>query len=1025
MSVKYSYARLFLTVVLLTSSSYADWKSDANARIESMRKRNAEITVLGSNGEPVADVNVQIKQVKHRFAFGSCINYRVNSNTTYANFFKNHFEWAACENETKWTSNEKTQGSVSYTDADNIYNWCNSNGITMRGHCIFWEQSSSLPSWVTNLTYAPWPQISALYTACQNRLNSVVPHFQNKFVHWDVDNEQLTDPFFDRLEVGGPGSTDVNSRVWMHQRANQLDPNCKLFVNEYSGNSFGSYTATNYISLVNNLRGKGAPIHAIGIQGHINSPFDPESYWNNVLKPLGNQLGLPIWATEFDSDTTSDSARATDVENYYRIMFSDPNVEGIIMWGFMVGYTWRANSAWGLVSTSGVLNAAGQKYEALMNEWTTKDANYTNTSGEVNFRGIHGTYEITLSKAGEPNTEIHTIELEPGTGTEAFELETGFYSGPPDTNAPTPNPMTWASTPTATGPYTITMTATTATDISTPVRYYFECTNHGEANSTWQTSPTYAASGLNPSTLYTFRVKARDSAPAQNQTGWSSTESATTNAPDTTPPTPNPLVWATVPTATGASTITMTATTATDATSPPVQYYFECTNHGEANSTWQTSPTYVAQGLTPSTLYMFRVKARDSAPAPNQTGWSSTQSATTQAPPTDVNIIGSWVSGTSHAKEANGINRALIFIAHGERAGDMNLVSVTYGGQSMTKVIERAVSSGTPTTYAYVVAYILKEPNIAAATSGTFAPTWNTTPTEVGYASVFLSNVDQTTSIGASASNGTASSTPNPITTAALATNDGDMVIDAATCGNTGDYTVNNGFTEAIEQDMASSTGTTGYKSAIGVVEEPNVRHTNVNRQVIIGFVVKAAAIDMPPAAPTGLAATAGNGIVTLDWDDNNEVDLAGYNVYRSTTSGSGYSKLNGSTLVSDSNYIDNSATNGIPYYYVVTAVDDANNESGYSNEASATPDYQDCSQVRATGHGLLSDLNGDCYVDNQDLDVISYYWLNPECGDSNNCDGADFEPVDGIVNFLDFGDFAVQWTQCNDPNDPNCGHNW
>ncbi len=499
------------------------------------------------------------------------------------------------------------------------------------------------------------------------------------------------------------------------------------------------------------------------------------------------------------------------------------------------------------------------------------------------------------------------------------------------------------------------------------------------------------------------------------------------NPPDTTPPTPNPLVWATVPTATGPSTITMTATTATDANSPPVQYYFECTNHGEANSTWQTSPTYIASGLTPSTQYSFRVKARDSYLTPNETGWSSTQSATTTAPSTDVNIIGSWATGTTHTK-VSGTNRALVFIAHSEDDDDpnINLSSVTYGGQSMTKVIEKVVSSGSPLTRAYVVAFILNEPNIAAASGNTFTLSWNQTPDTNVFSSVFLQNVNQTTLTGASASNGTTSG--NTITTSsALATSDGDMVILAATCGQAGSYTLNNGFTEANDQSFSSSTGVTGYKKTpTGSSETPSATFSGtMNRQVIIGFVVKAGAMNLPPAAPTNLTATAGNGMVSLDWNDNNEVDLAGYNVYRSMTSGSGYSKLNGSTLVSDSNYIDNSATNGIPYFYVVTAVDDANNESGYSNEASATPDYQDCSQVRAAGHQLDSDLNGDCYVDNQDLDVISYYWLNPECGDSNNCDGADFEPTDGIVNFLDFGDFAVQWMQCNDPNDQACVHNW
>jgi fibronectin type 3 domain-containing protein len=92
-----------------------------------------------------------------------------------------------------------------------------------------------------------------------------------------------------------------------------------------------------------------------------------------------------------------------------------------------------------------------------------------------------------------------------------------------------------------------------------------------------------------------------------------------------------------------------------------------------------------------------------------------------------------------------------------------------------------------------------------------------------------------------------------------------------------------------------------------------------------------------PPAAPAGLAATAGDATVWLDWSDNGEADLDGYNVYRSTTSGGGYSQINGS-LLSSSDYTDNSVSNGTTYYYVVTAVDTSSNESGYSGEVSATP---------------------------------------------------------------------------------------
>jgi hypothetical protein len=91
------------------------------------------------------------------------------------------------------------------------------------------------------------------------------------------------------------------------------------------------------------------------------------------------------------------------------------------------------------------------------------------------------------------------------------------------------------------------------------------------------------------------------------------------------------------------------------------------------------------------------------------------------------------------------------------------------------------------------------------------------------------------------------------------------------------------------------------------------------------------------PAAPTGLIASAGNHQVTLDWASNTEPDLAGYNVYRSTTSGGAFTKLN-AALVANSAYLDSSAFNDTTYFYRVTAVDTAGNESAPSGEVSATP---------------------------------------------------------------------------------------
>lgn len=89
-----------------------------------------------------------------------------------------------------------------------------------------------------------------------------------------------------------------------------------------------------------------------------------------------------------------------------------------------------------------------------------------------------------------------------------------------------------------------------------------------------------------------------------------------------------------------------------------------------------------------------------------------------------------------------------------------------------------------------------------------------------------------------------------------------------------------------------------------------------------------------PPATPAGLTAVSSATSVDLDWADNTDTDLAGYHVYRSTSSGAAYTRITGSLLTA-SNYADSSAVAGVTYYYVVTAVDTSFNESGNSNEAS------------------------------------------------------------------------------------------
>lgn len=81
---------------------------------------------------------------------------------------------------------------------------------------------------------------------------------------------------------------------------------------------------------------------------------------------------------------------------------------------------------------------------------------------------------------------------------------------------------------------------------------------------------------------------------------------------------------------------------------------------------------------------------------------------------------------------------------------------------------------------------------------------------------------------------------------------------------------------------------------------------------------------------------------VRLQWNRNSESDVTGYNVYRSTTSGGPYNKINAAlvpqTAVGVSPIYADVPPSNATFFYVVRAVNASGLESGNSNEAVANP---------------------------------------------------------------------------------------
>ena len=121
---------------------------------------------------------------------------------------------------------------------------------------------------------------------------------------------------------------------------------------------------------------------------------------------------------------------------------------------------------------------------------------------------------------------------------------------------------------------------------------------------------------------------------------------------------------------------------------------------------------------------------------------------------------------------------------------------------------------------------------------------------------------------------------------------------------------------------------------AVDATTLPLGTYTAVARQVdLAGNIGNSAATTFtvadltPPASPAGLTLTSSSTGLALDWPNNTEPDLAGYDVYRSVSADGPWTKLNGPLLTSSA-YLDSAAPTSSTSFYQVRAVDTHTNSS-------------------------------------------------------------------------------------------------
>ena len=386
-----------------------EWRAEADARIEAIRKTDLQLSVVDDSGQAMGGAEVSAQQLRSHFAFGSTLSCQVTSDQQYADFFSEHFEWATTEWRLQWKPVEEVRDVEVYELGDSSVAYCEENDIQVRGHSIIWPQPAFVPSWLPPL------DDEEIMQEVDERIQNAVHRYRGRLASWDVCNEMLDNRFYrDRL------GEDINAHVFRETR--KIDPDVELCLNETGFlDRHNNFRSTQMEFLFNDLQSRGAEINCLGLQSHFFQPNVSPVNMDLALTRLG-QLGLPIWVTEYDTVNPDPVERAKQLETFYRYAFSRPEIDGIIMWGFWAGAHWRGEDA-ALVDLDWTVNAAGQQYFDLIDEWTTSEQGATDADGGFQMRGFQGTY---LVEARNPDTDAlssHIVCLPPSAdGLQQTEL---------------------------------------------------------------------------------------------------------------------------------------------------------------------------------------------------------------------------------------------------------------------------------------------------------------------------------------------------------------------------------------------------------------------------------------------------------------------------------------------------------------------------------------------------------------------------------------------------------------------------
>ena len=243
------------------------------------------------------------------------------------------------------------QDVFDFSAADAIMDFAEKSKVMVRGHTLAWNENA--PRWLKGMNGA---EITRVF---DEHIEKVVTRYAGRIQSWDVVNEPFwpdhQKPFGFRngpwLEAMGPSYI---KRAFT--RAYAIDKSAKLCINEAHceiQNDWGKGIRPRLLSLVDAMLDQGLPLHAVGLQAHLQPQMDfDDDVFQSYVAELATRK-VDIYITEMDVNDESFPANVVNrdlkvaerYQEFLKRVFTIPAVKMLVTWQLADKYNGYRNAA--------------------------------------------------------------------------------------------------------------------------------------------------------------------------------------------------------------------------------------------------------------------------------------------------------------------------------------------------------------------------------------------------------------------------------------------------------------------------------------------------------------------------------------------------------------------------------------------------------------------------------------------------------------------------------------------------------